>query len=236
MGAALAFSETSQLFLVVWQTLADNDIRARRIDAAGALVGDEIALTADADWQSGAAVAWNETTDEFLVTYAHAGASGAAVRSRRIRASDGNLVAGETELGTARGTWTTQAIHLPCEDGYFVGWVADGAVGQRLNASGEPTAAPFTFQPPGNGYPDGFSVAHHATLDSMVAVMHGQTDEDWAAAFRSSGEQSSMFEATSSPGDDGHFNPRIVANRLRNEWLMVTSRGFTTIVGQRLGP
>ena len=108
-------------------------------------------------------------------------------------------------------------------------------MGRHLDTSGQPDGEPFSF-PAGNGYPDGFSVARHPTLDTMAAVMHGQTDETWAVAFRPSGEQSALFEATSSAGDDGHFNPRIAANPLRDEWLMVTSRGFSTIVAQRLGP
>ena len=235
MGAAMAYSETSKLFLVAWHALPGDDIHARRVDAAGALVGAEIQLTADADWQSGAAAAWSSASDEFLVTYAHAGAAGAAVRARRIRASDGSLVGSEVELGTGAGTWTTQLAYLPCEDRYFAGWVASGAVGVRLTASGEPDGASFAF-PAGYGYPDGFAVARQPALDTLVAVMHGPTDEDFASAFLASGAQSAVLQASDSPGDEGHFNPRIAANGLGNDWLMVTSLGFATIVAQRLGP
>ena len=235
MGAGLGFSETSQLFLVVWQSLPGDDIRARRVDTTGALVGDEIQLTNDAEWQSGAAVAWSSARDEFLVTYTYAGAT-AAVFSQRIRASDGELVGGAIEIGTSGGTWTTQAAYLPCDDRYFVGWVADeGAVGRLLTASGEPDGEPFAF-PAGHGFPDGFAVAHHPVIDTMIAVMHGPSDEDVALAFLATGEQSAPIEATSSRGTDGHFNPRIAANALRRQWLMVTSRAFTTVVAQRLEP
>jgi hypothetical protein len=237
MGPALAYSETSGLFLVAWQSLPGDDIRARRVDTSGALVGAEIELTADPDWQSGAAAAWNSKSDEFFVTYTHAGAAGAAVRARRIRASDGSLVGGEIELGTAAGTWTTQAVYLPCDDRYFTGWIAGGgsAVGLGTNASGEPDGAPFGF-PSGYGYSDGFAVAHHPALNTLVAVVHGPTDEDFGVAFLASGELSAILSVTDNPGEQGHFNPRIAANALRNEWLMVTSLGFATIVAQRLGP
>ena len=235
MGPAMAYSETSELFLVVWHSTPDDDLRARRIDTTGALIGAEIQITNDPDWQSGAAAAWNSVRDEFLVTYTHAGSDGAAVRSQRIRASDGSFVGGEIELGTAAGTWTTQAAYLPCEDRYLVGWVADGALGLRVSAIGEADGAPFAF-PSGYGYPDGFALTYHPATNTLATVMHGQTNENYGVAFLASGEQSAVLEATESTGDVGHFNPRITANRLRNEWLMVTSRGFQTIVAQRLGP
>jgi hypothetical protein len=159
------------------------------------------------------------------------------VRARRIRASDGSLLGDEVELGTADGTWTTQATYLPCEDRYFAAWVAGGGtvVGRSVSAGGEPDGALVGF-PPGYGYPDGFAIAHHRVLDMLAAVMHGPTDEDFAVAFLPNGEQSAMLEASDSPGDLGNFNPRIAANELRNEWLMVTSHGFASIVAQRLGP
>jgi hypothetical protein len=152
-----------------------------------------------------------------------------------VRASDGELVGGEIELGTAAGTWTTQVAYLPCEDRYVAGWIGDGAVAHRLTATGELDGAPFAF-PSGSGYPDGFAMAWHPASDTITAVMHGPSDEDVGTAFLSTGKQSELIEATSSRGSDGHFNPRIAANPMRSEWLMVTSRGFTTIVGQRLAP
>jgi hypothetical protein len=235
MGAALAYSETSKLFLVVWQSEPGDDLHARRVEASGALVGDEIVLTSDADWQSGAAAAWSLASDEFLVTYAHADAQGAAVRAQRVRASDGSLIGTAIELGTGAGTWTTQVAYLPCEDRFVAGWIASGAVGLGLSASGEPDGAPFSF-PSGYGYPDGFAFSYQPMTDTFVAVMHGPSDEDFATAFVASGQQSAVLQATDDPGSDGHFNPRIAASSLGKEWLMVTSLGFSSVVAQRLGP
>ncbi len=235
MGAALAYSETSQLFLVVWQAVPGNDLHAQRVDATGSLVGAPIELTADPDWQSGAAAAWSSGSDEFLVTYTYAGAVGAEVRAQRIRASDGSLVGSPIELGTAGGTWTTQIEYLACEDRFLAGWIGSGAVGLRLSASGEPDGTPFAF-PAGYGYPDGFAVAYHPAMGTLTAVMHGPSDEDFATAFDVSGQESAVLQATDDPGSEGHFNPRIASNGVRKEWLMVTSLGFSSIVAQRLGP
>lgn len=237
MTPALGYSETSGAFLVVWQSVPGDDLRARRVDTAGQPLGAEIPITADEDWQSGAAVAWNSASDEFLVTWAHAGAAGAAVRARRIAASDGSLLGNELELGAAAGTWTTRVAYLPCEARYLVTWVAGGGTtfGRRTNGSGEPDGTPFPF-PSGYGYPDGFALAYHPLINTLAAVMHGPSNDDAGIAFTSDGTQSDVQYVTESAGDEGHFNPRIVANGLRNEWLLVTSLGFATIVAQRLGP
>ena len=74
-----------------------------------------------------------------------------------------------------------------------------------------------------------FLVAWH------TAVFHGTTDEDFAVAFMADGTQSEVIEATSSRGRDGHFDPHVVAHAARPEWLLVTSLGFATVVGPRLG-
>ncbi len=234
-GAGLAWSEASQLFLVVWHALPGDDVRARRVDASGAAIGSEIVITQDADWQSGVAAAWSSTRNEFLVSWTHAGASGAAVRARRIDAADGSVLGDELELVSAAGTWTTQVAHSPCDDRWFVGWVADGAAGVALDPDGSPIAAPFAF-PAGHGYPDGFAVARHPLTNTLAAVMHGPSDEDMGCAFTPAGDQSPIIAVTEDAGDDGHFNPRIAANGVKQEWLLVTSLGFSTIVAQRLGP
>jgi len=76
----------------------------------------------------------------------------------------------------------------------------------------------------------------HGGSERFMAVMHRTTDEDFAAAFDASGEQSVVVQATDSAGTDGHFNPRVAAHGTRLEWLLVTSLGYQTVVGQRLGP
>lgn len=233
MPPALAWSTTSSAFLVAWHTTVGDDIHAQRVDAEGTRVGTEIVVTTDPDWQSDVGMAWNPALDQWLLAYTHAGAT-TEVRARTI-AADGTLVGAETSMTTAAGTWLAHVAFVPDRGEYVVAWFEGAITARRVGADGTPIGDPFVLAP-GYGSYDGFSMAYGPATATFAAVFHGTTDEDWAAAFAASGEQSVAFEATSSRGVEGNFNPRIAAHSTRAEWLVVTSRGFAEVVGQRLGP
>lgn len=232
MPPAIAWSAESEVFLVAWHTVANDDIHAQRVDADGNPLGTPIAITTDADWQSDAGIAWNPDRDEWLVVYTHAGAT-TEVRGR-IVLGDGTSVGPEITLATAAGTWLAQAAFDTATGDYLVAWFEGRVAVRTLAPDGTPTSDAFELAP-GYGSYDGFAMAHDTTNGWFAAVFHGTTDEDFAIAFDATGFQSEVIEATSSRGADGNFNPRI-ASRGDGEWLLVTSRGFADIVGQRLGP
>ena len=230
---AIAYAPGSDQFLVAWQQTAGSDIHARFVSAQGTLLGQELAITADPDWQSDVAIAYNPGQDEMLVSYTYAGAT-TEVRVQRV-GTDGSLRGSPVTLTQAGGTWLTQSAYLPSTGGYLVAWYEGALRAVQLGPDGAPLGAPFALAP-GYGAYDGFSVAMAPASERFMAVMHGQTDEDFAAAFDASGEQSAVVQATDSPGTDGHFNPHVVAHPTRPEWLLVTSLGYHSVVGQRLGP
>jgi len=233
MPPAIAWSTTSSMFLVAWHSAVADDIHAQRVASDGSRIGGEIIVTNDVDWQSDVGLAWNPELDEWLVAYTHAGAT-TEVRVRRI-AADGTVAAGETSMTTAAGTWLAQAVFVPDAGEYFVAWYEGAITGRRVAQDGTPIGDAFVLAP-GYGNYDGFAMAYSPVTATFAAVFHGTTDEDFAVAFTADGTQSEVIEATSSHGRDGHFNPHVVAHATRPEWLLVTSLGFATIVGQRLGP
>lgn len=232
MPPAIAWSAESNTYLVAWHTVANDDIHAQRVDADGTSIGPPIAITADPDWQSDAGIASNPDRDEWLVVYTHAGAT-TEVRARII-VGDGSSMGPEITLATAAGTWLAQAAFDTSTGDYLVAWFEGRIAARTLSPDGTPTSDAFELAP-GYGSYDGFAMAHDPTTGWFAAVFHGTTDEDFAIAFDSSGAQTDPIEATSSRGTDGNFNPRI-ASRGDGEWLLVTSRAFAEIVGQRLGP
>jgi hypothetical protein len=233
MPPAIAWSETSSTFLVAWHTAVADDIHAQRVASDGSRIGGEIVVTNDIDWQSDVGLAWNPVLDEWLVAYTHAGAT-TEVRVRRI-AADGTVAAGETSMTTAAGTWLAHAAFVPDAGEYLVAWYEGAIAARRVEQDGTPIGDAFVLAP-GYGSYDGFAMAYSPVTATFAAVFHGTTDEDFAVAFTADGMQSEVVEATSSRGRDGHFNPRVVAHATRPEWLLVTSLGFATVVGQRLGP
>lgn len=233
MAPALAYAPGREQFLVAWQRVLGSDVRARFVSAQGALLGEEIAVTNDADWQSDVAIAYHPVQDELLVTYTHAGAT-TEVRAQRV-GMDGALLGPPVTLTQAPGAWLSQLAYLPSTEGYLAAWYEGAVRAVQLDADGTPLGAPFELAS-GYGSYDGFAMAVAPESERFMAVLHGQSDEDYAAAFDASGEQSAVVQATDSPGEDGHFNPHVAAHSSRREWLLVTSLGYHTVVGQRLGP
>jgi len=233
MPPAISWSQTSGAWLVAWHTAVADDIHAQLVGADGALVGAAIVLTADPDWQSDVGLAWNPDRDEWLAAYTHAGAT-TEVRARRI-AADGSLPGTESTLTQAGGTWLAHAAWEPDAGEYVVAWFEGRIAMRRVDADGSPVGDIVELAT-GYGNYDGFSMAYSPVTRTFAAVFHGQTDEDYAAAFDADGLQSAVVEATSSRGTDGHFNPHVAAHSTRPEWLLVTSLGFASVVGQRLGP
>jgi hypothetical protein len=232
MPPAISWSHESDVYLVAWHTVLGDDIHVQRVDADATPIGMPIPITTDPDWQSDAGIAWNPDRDEWLVVYTHAGAT-VEIRGR-IVSGDGTTIGPETTLASAKGTWLAQAAYDTASGDYLVAWFDGRMAARTLAPDGTPTSDAFELAP-GYGSYDGFAIAHDTTTGRFAAVFHGTTDEDWAIAFDSTGAQTEPIEATSSRGADGNFNPRI-ASRGDGEWLVVTSRGFADIVGQRLGP
>lgn len=233
MPPAIAWSQTSQEFLVAWHAVPGDDIHAQRVASDGTKIGEPIVLTADADWQSDAGLAWHPERDEFLAVWTHAGAT-TEVRARVI-AADGSLPGAESSLATAAGTWLAQAAFVPGSGDYLAAWFDGAMTIRRVAIDGTAAGDPIVLAA-GYGSYDGFAIAYSPVVDRFAAVFHGDSDEDFAIAFDADGTQSAVLEATSSRGADGHFNPHVVASSTRAEWLLVTSLAFADIVGQRLAP
>lgn len=75
-GAAIAYSATSQRFLVTWKGAPpDTRLKARILDLSGAGIGDPLYLTTGFGRDPGAT--WNPNTDEFGVSFSGETATGA---------------------------------------------------------------------------------------------------------------------------------------------------------------
>jgi hypothetical protein len=233
MGPGIAYSPLSNVFLVAWQTTTPVALVARRVDGAGAPIGAEIEIASAGEWQSDVSIAHNPERDEFLVVHTHADPAGAAVRARRVSAANGALVGESVVLGEARGTWITQSVFA--DERYLVAWYAGALFGRFVSQEGTPEGEPFGIAT-GYGAYDGFALALSPVTQTIAAVFHGTTNEDFGAAIGTDGSQSAPIEITASPAGEPNYYPRVAAHASRKEWLAVSSRGFAAVVGQRLGP
>lgn len=235
----VAYSPASQTFFVAWpQGMPSRKLAVlgQRVSTSGALTGGPITVMPERDWYEAVKLAHNPAADEF-VAIASTVIGMAGVSVQRVRASDGALQGGTVEVVSGlAGTWTPQVVYVPATNELFTTWFQGTLMAARVSpVTGMAIAAPFQFAP-GSGAAEGLHLGFSAVTGSFVAVFHGQTAEDWGQALTASAPRGAAMEVTQSPaGTSGNFDPRIVAHPTRREWLVVTSRNFNTLVGQRLG-
>jgi len=241
MGAASAFSTTSGVFLAAWMQYGPAngrfDVRAQRIGTNGGLVGGEITLTADNDWQAQPTVAYNPSTDQFLVAYGGEAGGAAYIRGKLVQASTGAVAGGD--IGFAAGSYLTvpEAQYVAGTGQYMVGWYSGSPspvfYARLVNADGSLSGNIFPLVA-GYGSYDGFDLEYNPVSNTLLAVFHDNfSAENIGVQVSPTGTPDAPFAATGS-GGTGNFNPRLAANLERSEWFIATARSFAQVIGQRV--
>src|SRR5262249_47032649 len=121
-GAAVAYSTTSQRYLVVWRTL-NYGIQGRFLDVNGSPIGGAIQLE-NPGCSRDPGVAWNSATDEFGVSYtAFCGAAtpGAYAAFRHMPAT-ATAPSGRASFGFSGSTFVTDIDVNTATHHYVMGW------------------------------------------------------------------------------------------------------------------
>lgn len=116
---SIAYSTTSDRFLVVWSTQSPAfGVQGRLMSAGGGHVGGVLRFEEGSSRDPGAT--WNPATDEFGVVNTGWGGSGAFAAFRRVRSSDGAVLA-KTSFGFSAGTYAT-GVDVNSSNQYVVTW------------------------------------------------------------------------------------------------------------------
>ena len=248
MGAAIAYSTASKVFLVVYRDGPNFDLRGQRISIAGAKVGAEIAVTATPYWEAEPTIAYNPDRDEFLVAYfaEPADRQGLAM-TVPVRASDGTLTRAAAAFGGGAFVTVPQveydSINKQYLAAYFTYKPAATFEARWLQADGTPDPNRGLF-PLATGYGsyDGFHLMRNPRSETYLATFHGLNEDDVALEVGSTGTPTAPFRATfSCPScsginiarGSGNFNPRLAASANAPDWVLVSARSFTEIIAQR---
>jgi hypothetical protein len=219
---------------VTWQTVAGFDVHARRLSPSGQLLGAEVAITADPQWQTDPDVVYHPARDEYFVAYADEVGNGqTAVYGQRILPSTGAPVGARILIAQAAGTWIPDVELVPASGQYLVSWYQGGVFARLLNGDGTPAGAVFQLAP-GFGSYDAMCIAYNPVSATFAGVFNGSDDEVWAADIFPAGSSSPPVRATDSPGPQANYYPRLAASTRRAEWLAVASRGYANPVVQLL--
>ena len=237
LGIDIAYATGSARFLVVYHQIGPpaNDVVGQLVDNAGGLVGGPIPITADNHSQAEPSVAYNPTTDQFMVATRHyyEPAGPGAVWVRSIAASTGGLgPVHEVAVGVA--CYVPQIEYNPSTNQFLVAWYQQPHIyGRLLGADGAPagnvTALIFNYY----SY-DALGLRYNPQTGTFFAVVHGRLREDAGAQISGAAVPDVEFDVTATGARNGNFNPRIVANDARKEWMVVTSSDFGAVFGQRI--
>jgi hypothetical protein len=146
--SAAAWSAASNVYLVAyWVPGAQAEIYARRVSAAGSLLGVNLNVSADAIFSGYPAIAWGAAGDQFLVSWDNEDGN---IHARRVAAATGALAGSNIIVSSGGGKDRSCVAYDPLAERWLVQY-NDGASagfsydqsGRFVNAQGTPVGAPI---------------------------------------------------------------------------------------------
>lgn len=229
--ADIAYSTASQEFLVVWQAAG---IRAQRIGNSGEMLGGNFQVTAT-DYHRDPSVAYNSTTNEFMVVFGGADAISAFAAARRVAPETGTLIGTETLLTRAGAVYITEVAYDSLNNRYLAAWYQGGTFGRVLDAAGNILTPVVLLGSRFTSY-DGLGLDFSpASGTYMMVAQDQQSFQDGAVQITTDGIADAGFVATDIVTNNGNYYPKIAARLDKGEWLMSAATGFAATSVQRLG-
>ena len=236
---SVAWSEASETFLVVWSDVeGDLDVRARRLDASGAPIGDEMQVSTGGAFDAFPAVALGTASDTFVIAWAHEPVEGGSTISTRTVSAGGGALGSETILYASEYEHYPDIAYDPTRDRFLVvSWhIGPGPdlYGRFADPAGAPVgevipiAATEAFE---GG--DGVGVAYSREADGYVAVFQSDSTEIWAAFVDGEGSSEPSLEATRG-ARMGSYSPKVAAVAGAPRFIVATSADYDRIVTQVL--
>jgi hypothetical protein len=236
----LSYSTTSHQYLVTWPQLNDNEIHGRLIGDTGTLLGSDMSITTDSSVHDRSAVAYNPTTNCFLVGYqgsstynfiesrwvqagASAGPTGSAMRVLNGVVPATALYGGDVAYNSATGK-LVQLFYLQPGAGDSS---STGIYAQRYTAAGSFDGSPFAVSTSYGGY-DALRMAYNPVSNTFALATYSGGAEDVVIELNQDGTPNSGM-LTTSLGGTGNFNPAVAAHPTQAQWLLVTAHSNTSL-------
>lgn len=227
-GAAIAYSTTSQRFLVAWQTVS-NAIQGRLVGANGSLIGGVIPI-ANPGGARDPGVAWNGATDEFGISYTGWDCCGAFAGFVRLRAGDAFL-SGRATFGHSGGTYLSD-IDVNTATGRFVmAWTnATGTNRAEIDTGSNVLGAGLVSAQMG-GY-DSLGLAFNPASGTFLAVGQQQSTEVGAIELGANGTPIGGVVTVTAGASLGSFYPRAAARSNAKQWDISLSQNLNVLADQ----
>ena len=235
--ADVAYNSTANEYLVVWREAKDvnavnNNIYGRRVSSSGTLLGSEITISTAAERESNPAVAFNSTSNEYLVVWTDQRDAGQDIYGRRVSGS-GALLDGEVPIAIADGNkYNADLAYNSTANEYLVVWTYSHAgptesdiYGRRVSGGGAvvggevPIGAADDYQ----NRPD---VAYNSTANEYLVVWEDSRPDSGSDTYgqrvSSSGALlSGEIPISTAEPDQFQSDPAVAYNSTANEYLVV---------------
>jgi len=156
----VAFGSADSRYLVVWPDYSAGRVLGRFVTHTGTVSAAAFPISEAPYGALYPAVAYDETSHEFLVTWDDAGDRGGVIYGQRVRASDGALVGANFPIGSIYGGIRSAVAWSSVSGCYLVvywgpGGAAPEVYGQRVAGDGALLGANFNISNDGvfSGYP-----------------------------------------------------------------------------------
>ena len=190
-GPSVAYGSARNEYLVVWQdsrTGSDYHVYGRRLSADGGWVGQELIIATDGELKNYPDIAYNQTSDEYLVVWTgiYSSGMGRDVRAQRLSGTGQRLGAAvwvSRDTGAGNEGYPSVTYNQSANE-YLVAWHAwiNGwrIWGQRVSGSGQLLGGNFQIIA-SNGVGEWPRLAHNPQSNQYVVVWFDQrTPGQWA--------------------------------------------------------
>jgi hypothetical protein len=234
-GPAIAYSPTSQRFLIAYKTLPPAFVRVQAVANDGTPIGSSVQISSGFGRDPG--VAWNPARDEFGVSYSGEGSGGSFFSAFvRVPASNPAAFARTTFNETPSGmTAITDIDFNPITNRYVMVWWEPGkARAAEISDLGIPlTMGTASFVVGANSY-DALGVARNPSSGTFLLVgLSGSDDDVGGRELNANGFPISDDTVLSaSPANLPARYVRVSTRQGSPEWLASFNRQFSAIMAQ----
>src|SRR3954464_2134946 len=157
----VAYGSVSRKYLVVWADYNDGRVYGRLVAGDGSMAALPFPISEIGFGALFPAVAFNPSSNEFLVTWDDTGTRGGVIYGQRVRGSDGSLSGANFAIGAYYGGIRSAVAWSPASSAYLVVFFVPGAMaeiyGQRVSGAGVLLGSNFNISNDSvfSGYPAG---------------------------------------------------------------------------------
>lgn len=226
---AVAYSPTSQVFLVAWQQFAAGEVHAARVGIDGVAIGSPFVVSDSYARDPG--VAWNPYDNEFGVSYSGANQFGASVTLARVSAA--GAVLRRTVLFQSAATYITDIAFNLATHNYVVAYASPSTRTTEVSAAGDVVSHGLPYSPVG-AY-DGLSVAYNLLSGSFLLVGHYTAEIGGIELDGTGAKISAEAQLTYGPASNGSFYPRVSGNTVIKQFQISYSKDLVVATSQLVG-